>query len=157
MEQNRFFEAEASFKKAAQLNLNSFRELSLLYDKMNKSEFSRRYSRKADMMGLRMFSPIARKNYLRLKDILDERKIKLVCVQYPVRNIMPLKKIFGDKKESIIFVDNERIFRDVLRTGSYRDYFVDRFAVDFGHCTPKGNRLLAENIAHAILKEIFHK
>jgi lysophospholipase L1-like esterase len=28
---------------------------------------------------------------------------------------------------------------------------------DFGHCTPKGNRLLAENIAQTILKEVFHK
>jgi hypothetical protein len=29
------------------------------------------------------------------------------------------------------------------------------FAGDFGHCTDKGNRLLAENIATVILKEVF--
>jgi len=31
------------------------------------------------------------------------------------------------------------------------------FGGDFGHCTPKGNRLLATNIADVILKEVFHK
>jgi NH3-dependent NAD+ synthetase len=30
----------------------------------------------------------------------------------------------------------------------------DIFGGDFGHCTPKGNRLLAKNIAQAILKNI---
>jgi hypothetical protein len=36
-------------------------------------------------------------------------------------------------------------------------YFVDMSGGDFGHCAPKGNRLLAENIANVILKEVFHK
>jgi len=29
------------------------------------------------------------------------------------------------------------------------------FGGDFGHCTDKGNKLLANNIAGAVLKEIF--
>ena len=32
---------------------------------------------------------------------------------------------------------------------------MDMFGGDFGHCTVKGNRLLAENVARVILKEIF--
>jgi hypothetical protein len=31
------------------------------------------------------------------------------------------------------------------------------FGGDFGHCTDRGNRLLAENIADTIVKEAFHK
>jgi len=31
------------------------------------------------------------------------------------------------------------------------------FGGDFGHCTHKGNRLLAENIANVIFKEVFSK
>jgi hypothetical protein len=37
---------------------------------------------------------------------------------------------------------------------SYQGYFRDMFGGDFGHCTPKGNRLLAKNIAQEILKNI---
>jgi hypothetical protein len=31
------------------------------------------------------------------------------------------------------------------------------FGGDFGHCTPKGNMLLAQNIADVILGEVFNK
>jgi hypothetical protein len=95
-------------------------------------------------------------NYQELKRILDKRGIKLVCLQYPVRSIEPLKKIFEDEK-GVIFVDNERIFKDALKKTSYKEYFTDMFGGDFGHCTRKGNRLLAENIANVILKEPFGK
>jgi hypothetical protein len=79
-------------------------------------------------------------------------------VQYPVRNIEPLKRMFKEETgDSIIFVDNEKIFKDVIRKEGYKEYFTDMFGGDFGHCTPKGNRLLAENIANTILKEAFNK
>jgi hypothetical protein len=58
--------------------------------------------------------------------------------------------------QGIIFVYNERVFKEALMRGRYEDYFADRFAGDFGHGTPKGNRLLAENIANTILKECFN-
>jgi hypothetical protein len=73
-----------------------------------------------------------------------------------MRNVEPLKKIF-EQDESIIFVDNESVFKEALQKASYNEYFVDMFAGDFGHCTKKGNRLLAENIANTILREVFHK
>ncbi|MEI6632154.1 MAG: hypothetical protein WCL25_06045, partial [bacterium] len=100
------------------------------------------------------YNPVTINNYHKLKQILDKRGIKLICVQYPVRSIQPLKKIFKDD-ENIIFVDNEKIFKDAIRKEGYNAYFVDKFGGDFGHCTQKGNRLLAGNIADAILKEIF--
>ena len=74
-----------------------------------------------------------------------------------MRNIEPLKKILQGNEEGVIFVDNEKIFRDALKKASYREYFSDTFGGDFGHCTPKGNKLLAENIANVILKEVFGK
>ena len=92
-------------------------------------------------------------NYHKLKQILDKRNVRLVCVQYPLRSIEPLKEIFAVQK-GIIFVDNEKIFRDAVKKWGYKTYFKDMFAVDFGHCTDKGNSLLAENIANAILKEM---
>ena len=51
----------------------------------------------------------------------------------------------------------ERVFKEALEKGDFKDYFKDMFGGDFGHCTEKGNRLLAESIAEAILKEVFNK
>jgi tetratricopeptide (TPR) repeat protein len=96
-------------------------------------------------------------NYRRLKEKILEKGLYLVCVQYPMRSIEPLKKIFENDKQGIIFVDNEYMFKEAVHKGGHKEYFVDMFAEDFGHCTPKGNRLLAGNIANVILKEIFNK
>jgi len=97
-------------------------------------------------------------NYQKLKDILDKRKIKFVCMQYPLRSIVPLKNIFSpEERKTIVFVDNEGAFKEALRKTGYSVYFQDVFAGDFGHCTAKGNRLIAENIFQTILSEIFGK
>ena len=95
-------------------------------------------------------------NYRKLKEILDRKGIKLVCVQYPMRNAEPLRRIFG-KDEGVIFVDNESIFKEAVKIGGYKKFFRDMFAGDFGHCTQKGNELLAQNIADVILREVFDK
>ncbi len=80
----------------------------------------------------------------------------MVCAQYPMRSIWPLKKIF-EEDNNVIFVDNEGIFREALDKASYKDYFRDMFGGDFGHCTEKGNRLLAQNIADTVLRDVFGK
>ena len=90
-------------------------------------------------------------NYRKLRETVLQRGIKLMVVQYPCRNIRPLKNIFKDT-EGIIFVDNEGIFKRALQQGTYSEYFWDRFGGDFGHCTRMGNRLLAENIAKSIIE-----
>lgn len=94
-----------------------------------------------------------KQNFLRLKKILDGRKIPLVCVQYPMRSVRPLKEIFKNDARRVIFVDNERLFRDAVARENVWAYFQDMFGGDFGHCTSKGDRLLARNIARALLKE----
>lgn len=96
------------------------------------------------------------RNYQEVKRILDKRGIRLVCSQYPLRSVEPLKEIFQGQA-GVIFVDNEKVFKDALRKKSYRYYFTDTFGNDFGHCTPEGNRLLAENIADTILRECFKR
>jgi len=95
-----------------------------------------------------------RHNYRKMKSILDSRGIKLCCMQYPRRNITNLTLMF-DAPEDVIFVDNEWVFKEALKKGRFEDYFIDSFAGDFGHCTPRGNRLIAENIANVILRELF--
>lgn len=92
-------------------------------------------------------------NYRKLKKILDSRKIKLICVQYPLWDVKPLERIFKEDQE-ISFVDNEKIFKDAVKNGGYTRYFTDTFAGNFGHCTREGNGLLAENIAKVVLREL---
>lgn len=90
-------------------------------------------------------------NFNAIHDVLEQREIPLVVMQYPLRALAPLKGLFG-AEDGIIFVDNENLFKDVLDDGEYEEYFVDRFAGDFGHCTKKGNRLIADTVADIILK-----
>ncbi|MBU3912015.1 MAG: tetratricopeptide repeat protein [Candidatus Omnitrophica bacterium] len=158
-DQGKIMESEQAFKKAIENSKEDERVyggLATLYGEMGKDELSKAYAEKADKLRDKFYNPVTVNNYHKLKQILDKRKIKLVCVQYPMRSIQPLKNIFKDD-ENIIFVDNERIFKDAVRKDRYDEYFRDIFGGDFGHCTHKGNRLLAQNIANAILKEIFSK
>ena len=77
-------------------------------------------------------------------------------MQYPLRIVEPLKNLLYST-EDIIFVENRKNFEDVLKNGKYEDYFVDNFGSEFGHGSPRGNRLIAENVANVIIKEVFKK
>ncbi|MDD5561005.1 MAG: tetratricopeptide repeat protein [Candidatus Omnitrophica bacterium] len=155
--------AEGLFRKALQLtpeNEVALRSLGGLYQTQGEYEKAEKYFEKADEIANRSRStycnPGTRKNYRKIKRILDERGIKLVCVQYPMRSIRPLKDIFQGQ-EGIVFVDNEGIFKERVAKDGSKKYFLDMFAGDFGHCTLEGNRLLAKNIADVILKQYLRK
>ncbi len=159
MYQGRYTQSEEAFKKAIDLNPaddRAYGGLAELYEEIGKHESAQQYYQQANNLRLKHYDPRTIYNYQELKRILDKRGIKLVCVQYPVRSIEPLKRIFQGQSD-VIFVDNERIFKDALKKASYREYFTDMFEGDFGHCTRKGNRLLAENIANVILEECFNR
>lgn len=112
------------------------------------------YSRKKYQIKTISYNPKIRRNYRRLKKKAFQRGIELVCVQYPMRDVGLLKGMFEDTG-GIVFVDNEKIFKEAVEKRGWDEYFTDCFAGDFGHCTPNGNRVLAENIADTILKEYF--
>ena len=130
--------------------------LAALYRELGQIQMAEEYYGRANSIRLQYYNSFTKKNYLKLKQILDRRGIKLVCVQYPVRSIEPLKRIFSNDP-GVIFVDNEQIFKDALSREGYKEYFMDIFGGDFGHCTAKGNHLLAKNVADAILKRYFNK
>ncbi|GEM_PF-666421 len=79
---------------------------------------------------------------------------KIICMQYPVRSIIPLQKILSDEYyfDKIIFLSNEKKFKEMLKKYPYNYIFIDQFAGDFGHCTHFGNKLIAENAAKTILE-----
>jgi len=106
--------------------------------------------RKASKQRKKTYSNFTLFNFIRLQNILKEKGIKFICMQYPMRPVSELKDMFTEKNE-IIFVDNERIFKDAIRSSRYEDYFTDNFAGDFGHGTQKGDYLIATNLAGIIL------
>lgn len=155
--QDKSKELEELAEKAKKLNVLNDRlygYLAVYYQQKGDYEKFKEFSSKADKIRLNFYPAATRHNYQRIKDVVTERGIKLVCVQYPMRNVEPLKKLF-DSTQGMVFVDNEKVFKSALTDARYEDYFDDNFAGDFGHCSPKGNMLLAKNIADTILKEYF--
>ena len=157
--QGKFSQAVSLFKKGLALDPQNeliLTAMATVCEEMGKPELANEYAEKAHQLGFGDNAALTVKNYRKLKEMLDRKGIKLVCMQYPMRHVDPLKKIF-EKDEGVLFVDNERVFREAIKQSSYKEYFVDMFGGDFGHCTPKGNMLLAQNIADVILREVFKK
>ena len=97
-------------------------------------------------------------NLNRIHDSLKDRGIKFVVMQYPMRDLTPLRQVFAPKNgtnnlNDPLFIDNQGIFIQAVADEGYSAYFVDSFAGDFGHCTRKGNRLIALNIVNTLKKE----
>jgi tetratricopeptide (TPR) repeat protein len=146
--QERFSEAEQMLKKAINIDPGSGPVKQGLEECYQKQ---RKFKEKVDMYEASV------DNYRDLEEIICTRGIRLVCVQYAMCSVSALKNIFRDKGD-IIFVDNEKLFKEAVAKEGYKKYFIDKnISLGFGHCTPEGNRLLAENVANTILKEIFHK
>lgn len=153
LERGMFKQAEELFSKALAIGPkeDSYMDFGVLRQAQGRYEEAEDFFKK----GAVAFN-VMKRNYNVLEDIVAVKDIKLVCVQYPMRKIEDLKQMF-DSARGIVFVDNEKVFKDALKEGRYEDYFSDRFAGDFGHCTAKGNRLLAENIAEALIKDVLNK
>lgn len=152
-ERGMFVQAEEFFAKALAIGQNedAYMDLGFLRRAQGRYKEADEFFKK----GSPAFS-VTRRNYNILKNTAVLRDIKLVCVQYPMRDVDDLKRMF-DFTKGIIFVDNGNLFKDALKSAQFDDYFIDRFAGDFGHCTPKGNRLLAENVARTLIKDVFNK
>ncbi|MEI8012201.1 MAG: tetratricopeptide repeat protein [Candidatus Omnitrophota bacterium] len=160
-EQGRFSLAKESFEKGVALDPANERlyygALAVLYGAVGQRVQAQENYDKANNLGMSWYRSMTVDNYHALKEVCDRRKVRLVCVQYPMRSIEPLKRIFKGDSGGIIFVDNERSFKEGVSKSTYKAYFTDMFGGEFGHCTAKGNRLVAENIANEIFKEAFHQ
>ncbi|MCR4662418.1 MAG: hypothetical protein K5622_00840, partial [Endomicrobiaceae bacterium] len=88
-----------------------------------------------------------------VKKLIDNN-IKVICMQYPVRNILPLQQQLKNEPyyNELTFISNEKIFKDTLMNKDYDELFYDQFAGDFGHCTNLGNTMIAKNIVNTLEK-----
>jgi len=160
LNQGKLKDAEKLLKRAIEINPRdeeAYTQLCNVYHAMGSSNEKIKkflYDKKGVLFEVRDFDlNIIEYHYQTLYNKLNKRKIKYIAMQYPKVSIDYLKNMFkGD--EDIIFVSNEGNFKGALETSNYEEYFIDKFAGNFGHCTPKGNRLIAENAANAILNEL---
>ena len=90
--------------------------------------------------------PVTEANYRILWEILRGQRVALVAMQYPGWNISALKKMLP-ANQGIIFVSNKWLFDRALSREPYSAIFSDRFMGSWGHCTRKGNHIIAENLA----------
>jgi len=158
--QGKFKEAEDTFKQG--IKLNPYNEeadfgveglylwLGFLYDIQGKFKEAEDLYNK--LSKIKEINPILSKNYQRMYKILNEEGIKFVAMQYPTKNVDELKSMFDKfQQKNTIFISNEENFKSALNNASFTDYFTDLFRGSFGHCTLRGNRLIAENVADAIM------
>jgi len=144
-------------KKALELNPNDDRFLGRLgsfYLSQKNFVKAREFFNKSNKIRLENYKPKTKASYQKIKESVLGRGLQLVCVQYPMRSVAPLRRML-DYDQRVIFIDNESLFKAAVRQEGYKTYFEDLFAGDFGHCTPKGNALLAGNIARGIIKALF--
>ncbi|MFA5320677.1 MAG: tetratricopeptide repeat protein [Candidatus Omnitrophota bacterium] len=125
--------------------------LSILYRETGRRKLAQEFDGKIYALQCDPYSAVTIYNYRRLKNILEAKGIKLVCVGYPLRGVETLKNMFTGSP-GVIIVSIEDVFKEALKYGRYRDYFLDMFGGNFGHCRRKGNRLIAQSIADAILR-----
>jgi len=144
------------FKELAEIDPHADRALSFLsryYRMIGEYKKADIFEAKAEGFRLRFYKIETRHNYREIRRTLKKRGVPLVCVQYPMRSLEPLKRMLEPYNDTI-FIDNEKIFKEAVDEKGYETYFTDSFAGDFGHCTRDGNRILADNIAETVLKHV---
>ena len=155
--EGRLKDAESVYRNF--LSRNSENEICLgalvrIYAETGDKILLEHYESKLNKLRQRNLSTLTARNFQTLQHILNERKINLVCVQYPLRKLADLMLNFVDMT-NVVFVDNEKNFKDAVDKNGFDYYFIDAWGGDTGHCSPEGNKLLAENIASAIINNYF--
>lgn len=125
------------------------------YEFADDEQNAKKLREQATAVRQKYFNQQTRKNYVKLHCILKKSGIRALYVQYPLSDVRTLKSLLMDEPDyrQMIFVDNEEVFRNLVKKNGYNEYFSDRFAGFFGHCTKEGNRVLAQNIANTIVKK----
>lgn len=142
--------ADSPAEEDPRLQLDAYGQLAILAWQAGDAEQAEFYHQQLEDHLDRAENPGTRENYREMWRVLHERGIQLVAVQYPMRRLAPLTRLLATAND-VVFVDNELVFKRALLGRPYTEIFIDLFAGDFGHVTVEGNRILAENIAEAIL------
>jgi len=142
-------EAIAYYRRAIDVNLHNRRAyagLELCYRLTGDEERAEEYRKKVRTVDAKKVQDVRASNYMYLVDKVISKNIKLVIMQYPMRDLEEVQ-LMTEHNPDILYIDNDTVFRNAIYEKSYRYYFRDNFAGNFGHCTKEGNQLYAEHIA----------
>lgn len=128
----------------------AYMDLGQLYREQGREDLAKGYFQKSAQHRVGEYYPATLVNYSLILDKILSRHIKVIVMQYPLKDINPLKAYLG-QRNGVIFVENRQNFKQALNQGGYGRYFKDNFAGDFGHCTREGNELIARNLVQVIL------
>jgi len=109
------------------------------------------YRAQRDELELGRFREFTRVYYQRVVDLVREREIPIIAMQYPLLSVESLRKLL-DYRDDVTYLENRINFEEALLEAGYRDLFQDTFAGAFGHLSPRGNLLVAENVADTIAR-----
>lgn len=129
--------------------------MSACYDIAGQPEAARLSRQQARDAGQDTLNPLTKVSLERLFSILTHHPdIAVILMQYPRRDVTKLQHMMQQipGAGTAIFVENRKNFEEALTDHAYHEIFVDRNLGIAGHGTPLGNRLIAENLAGAILK-----
>ncbi|MCA9402865.1 MAG: hypothetical protein KC897_03710 [Candidatus Omnitrophica bacterium] len=146
----------AALEQRIQKNPSDQDRLSLLlacYEQAGEQAGAARLRKLRDAAASSYVNAFTQTQYLTMLKALEDAGVRPVLAQYPLRDTDTLRHMVrsSGNYERIIFVENVSNFQGALQLEHYKEYFVDRAAGIFGHGTPKGNQIIAENIGKAIL------
>lgn len=142
--------AQSTDEVSVRVRLRALGQLAVLAWQRGNATEAERHHEEVERLLRDGVNTMTAENYRELWRVLHQRGIPLVAVQYPVRRLEPLRQLLVGAT-GVVFVDNERPFKDALLGRPYTEIFSDLFAGDFGHMTAEGNRILAANVAEAVL------
>ncbi|MFA6217523.1 MAG: hypothetical protein WDL87_07765 [Candidatus Omnitrophota bacterium] len=156
MKQGKFAQAEAILKEGISrdpLNDRLYTKLVACYQQQGEPKMAQWYHCRAERLSDNYYKISLFNNYRSIAQLTAAKGVKLICMNYPMKSIEPLKKMMQSQK-NVYFIDNEEVFKNAVANASYEAYFIDNFGGEFGHCTARGNILMAENIANVILNQV---
>ena len=93
-------------------------------------------------------------HYRELARRLADRGVHYAAMQYPTMDVDILKRLLGEDGKGVLFIENRKHFAERCAGEHYEECFSDRIRPSFGHTTALGHRLIAEQAADAILKQL---
>ncbi len=152
--QGRFDAAEAAYRRAIRLhpeNENFRHGLEALAASRSRAAHGKPVVEKRSLLDIAGGPTTV--NYRKIVRMAQAGGALFFAMQYPLRDAAELRRMLEGLPD-VIFIDNKDSFRKALNGGSYDDYFIDRFGGNWGHCTERGNRLIAQNAAKAVLEAL---
>lgn len=120
------------------------------HQEVNNYKEANYYQKKVNDISASRFSLFGRKNYLQIVSKVLRNGGIFIVMQYPMRRVANLKEMFFHLP-GVYYVENRENFREAISKVGYSKVFSDRFAIDFGHTTPLGDRLIVDNIMETLL------